>query len=380
MQDPTDSDAGIETTDEFKQFAQKNDVFTRAFWDPTVRTDKTDAFFGSYRMEAIPRRGDGFTQKDFALRNASWLISDIMTDRHANKGRREGFQAPISNDTPVANEKVEYQNPSDASAEIKKISQFFGSDLCGITHLDKRWLYSKRVDVRDMSEVELGLPDGLTSVIVLGHQMDKELVQTYPSALGGAATGREYSHEATIVMQVAAYIRNLGYQAVASMNDTGLVIPMAIQAGLGEYARNQLVITPEFGPRLRFSKIFTDMPLEADKPKRPGVAKFCDICTKCVDACPVKALPSGPPKTGGGLSSIKGVRKWTSDAEKCFSFWATLSTDCAICMRVCPFNRDFSTWSQRIWLKLALSPARRVALWMDRYREGRVKPSNWWTK
>ena len=380
MQDPTDSAAGIETTDEFRQFAQKNDVFTRAFWDPTVRTDKTDAFFGSYRMEAIPRRGDGFTQKDFALRNASWLISDIMTDRHANKGRREGFQAPISNDTPVANEKVEYQNPSDASAEIKKISQFFGSDLCGITHLDKRWLYSKRVDVRDMSEVELGLPDGLTSVIVLGHQMDKELVQTYPSALGGAATGREYSHEATIVMQVAAYIRNLGYQAVASMNDTGLVIPMAIQAGLGEYARNQLVITPEFGPRLRFSKIFTDMPLEADKPKRPGVAKFCDICTKCVDACPVKALPSGPPKTGGGLSSIKGVRKWTSDAEKCFSFWATLSTDCAICMRVCPFNRDFSTWSQRIWLKLALSPARRVALWMDRYREGRIKPSNWWTK
>jgi ferredoxin len=380
MQDPTDSAAGIETTDEFKQFAQKNDVFTRAFWDPTVRTNKTDAFFGSYRMEAIPRRGDGFTQKDFALRNASWLISDIMTDRHANKGRREGFQAPISNDTPVAEEKVEYQNPSDASAEIKKVSQFFGSDLCGITHLDKRWLYSKRVDVRDMSEVELGLPDGLTSVIVLGHQMDKELVQTYPSALGGAATGREYSHEAAIVMQIAAYIRNLGYQAVASMNDTGLVIPMAIQAGLGEYARNQLVITPEFGPRLRFSKIFTDMPLEADTPKRPGVAKFCDICTKCVDACPVKALPSGPPKTGGGLSSIKGVRKWTSDAEKCFSFWATLSTDCAICMRVCPFNRDFSTWSQRIWLKLALSPARRVALWMDRYREGRIKPSNWWTK
>ena len=80
------------------------------------------------------------------------------------------------------------------------------------------------------------------------------------------------------------------------MNDTGLVIPMAIQAGLGEYARNQLVITPEFGPRLRFSKIFTDMPLKSDKPRRPGVVKFCDICTKCVDACPVKALPSGPPK------------------------------------------------------------------------------------
>lgn len=380
MQVPSDSAAGIETTEEFKQFSQKNDVFTRAFWDPTVRTKKTDSFFESYRMEAAPRRGDGFTQKDFALRNASWLISDIMTDRHAKKGRREGFQAPISNDTPVSDEKVVYKKSEDASLEIKKVSKFFGADLCGITGLDKRWLYSKRVDVRDMSEVDLGLPDGLTHVIVLGHQMDKDLVQTYPSALGGAATGREYSHEASIVMQIAAYIRNLGYQAVASMNDTGLVIPMAVQAGLGEYARNQLVITPEFGPRLRFSKIFTDMPLEPDHPKRPGVSKFCDICTKCVDACPVKALPKGPPKTGGGLSAIKGVKKWTSDAEKCFSFWATLSTDCAICMRVCPFNRDFRYWHQRMWLKLALSPARHFALWLDKNRERRIKPSKWWAK
>jgi epoxyqueuosine reductase len=71
-------------------------------------------------MEALPRRGDGFTQKDFALRNASWLISDIMTDRHAGKGRREGFQAPISNETHQSPMKKLYT--SDASAEIKKIS------------------------------------------------------------------------------------------------------------------------------------------------------------------------------------------------------------------------------------------------------------------
>ena len=380
MQKSDDHAAGIEITSEFKRFSQKNDVFSRAFWDPAVRTEKTDAFFASYRMEAAPRRGDGFTQRDFALRNASWLISDIMTDRFAGQGRREGFQAPISNDTPVAEDKMAFDSPQAATADIKKVSHFFGADLCGVTTLDPRWLYDSRVDVRDMSEVDIGLPEGLSHMIVLGHEMDQELVRTYPSALGGAATGREYSHEAAIVMQVAAYIRNLGYQAVASMNDTGLVIPMAVQAGLGEYARNQLVITPEFGPRLRFSKIFTDIPLTVDLPKRPGVAKFCDICTKCADACPVKALPLGPPKVGGGASSIQGVKKWTSDAEKCFSFWTKLSSDCAICMRVCPFNREFSSWPHRLWLRLALSPARRVALWLDRYRVGRLKPSSWWER
>jgi epoxyqueuosine reductase len=380
MQHRNDPAAGIETTPEFERFSQKNDIFTRAFWDKTVQTQKTDSFFASYRMEAIPRRGDGFSQKDFALRNASWLISDIMADRFSSDGRREGFQAPLSNDTPIADQKVKFKSPAQASSDIKKVASFFGADLSGITTLDDRWLYSKRVDARDMSEKDIGLPEGITHVIVLGHEMDYEMVKTYPSALGGAATGREYSHEAAVVMQVAAYIRNLGYSAVASMNDTGLVIPMAVQAGLGEYARNQLVITPEYGPRLRFSKIFTDMSLEIDQPKRPGVAKFCDICTKCVDACPVKALPSGAPKVSEDISTIKGVKKWSSDAKKCFSFWASLSSDCAICMRVCPFNRDFTQTHHKLWLKLALSPLRRLALWLDRKRGGRLKPGEWWSR
>ncbi|GFE52358.1 hypothetical protein So717_41110 [Roseobacter cerasinus] len=380
LQSDRDCAAGIEVTDAFEPFVQRNDVFTRAFWDPSVRSAKTDAFFASYRMEASPRRGDGFSQRDFALRNAAWLISDIMTDRFADQGRREGFQASISADTPVAPVKLDVDNPTEMSSEIKKVARFFKADLCGITAIDPRWHYSSRVDVRDLSDAPNDLPEGLTSVIVLGHEMDAELVNTYPAATGGAATGRAYSQEAATVMQLAAYIRNLGYEAVPSMNDTALVIPYALQAGLGEYARNQMVITPEFGPRLRFSKIFTSLPLAHDRPKPLGVRAFCDICTKCAEACPVNALPFGAPEVGGAnISVLKGVKKWTSDAEKCFGFWAKLASDCAICMRVCPFNRDFRHWPHRLWLRLALSPLRHLALWLDRGRGGRTKPSAWWS-
>ena len=66
MENPDDRAAGIETTPQFRRFSQRNDVFYRAFWDDTVRSAASQAFFASYRMEAIPRRGDGFTQKDFA--------------------------------------------------------------------------------------------------------------------------------------------------------------------------------------------------------------------------------------------------------------------------------------------------------------------------
>lgn len=376
-----DAIAGIEVTDEFEPFSQRDDIFTRAFWDETVKSRHTDKFFASYRMEAAPRRGDGFSQRDFALRNAAWLVSDVITNRKAEQGLREGFQAPIQPDTPVAKDQVEVEDPKEMTREVKRIAKFFGADLCGITDLDTRWLYSARVDARDFSEAKHELPAGLTSVIVLGHEMDNALVATYPSALAGAATGREYSHEAAIVMQLAAYIRNLGYEAVPSMNDTALVIPYAVKAGLGEYARNQMVITPEFGPRLRFSKIFTNLPLTHDAPKPRGVRAFCDICTRCADACPVKALPYGPPSTERtNRSAIKGVRKWTSDAEKCFGFWAKLASDCAICMRVCPFNRDFKTWKDWLWLKLALSPLRKLALALSKNHGARVKPADWWAK
>ena len=47
-------------------------------------------------------------------------------------------------------------------------------------------------------------------------------------------------------------------------------------------------------------------------------------------------------------------------------------------MRVCPFNRDFSRWHHRLWLKLALSRFRKLAKWLDRKRGGRMKPADWW--
>ena len=227
------------------------------------------------------------------------------------------------------------------------------------------------------------MPEELSHLTVMGHAMDFDLVQTYPSALAGAATGREYSHEAGIVIQLSNYIRNLGYEAVGSMNDTALVIPYAVKAGLGEYGRNQMVITPEYGPRVRFSKIFTNLPLQIDEPKQQGIREFCDICTQCADACPPKALPYGEPiDEQPNKSTVRGVKKWSADCEKCFGYWVKLASDCAICMRVCPFNRRHDNWKDRLFFRLATSRWRKLALEWDKRsnRAERVKPSTWWDK
>ncbi|MEX0345875.1 MAG: reductive dehalogenase domain-containing protein [Rhizobiaceae bacterium] len=378
----SDAALGIEIADDFEPFDQMNDMFTRAFWDPAVKNKDTQGFFDSYRMEAAPRRGDGFSQKDFALRNAAWSVSDVISNRANDRGKREGFQAAIEYDTPVAPDRIEIADAASETAEIKRIAKLFGADLVGITELDERWHYSSRVDTRDYSRAPNDLPGNVTHVIVLGHAMDHDLVATYPSALAGASTGLEYSHEAAIVIQLATYIRNLGFEAVGSMNDTALVIPYAVKAGLGEYGRNQMVITPEFGPRVRFSKIFTSMPLVADKPEPLGIRQYCDICTKCAEPCPPKALPFGPPETGGpNVSTISGVKKWSADCEKCFGYWAKLKSDCAICMRVCPFNKTYDGFFDRLFRLVATSRWRRLALWWEERRglPARLKPRDWWS-
>jgi ferredoxin len=379
----SDAALGFEVTRGFQPFSQINDIFTRAFWDDQVKSDDTEGFFDSYRMAPAARRGQGFAQKDFALRNASWIISDLISNRGAEMGMREGFQAAIRSDTPVADEQVAIDDPAAQSDEIKRIAKLFGADLVGITEIDERWHYASRVDTSDLTPAPNDLPKGLTHVIVMGHSMDFDLVETYPSALAGASTGREYSHEAAICMQLAAYIRGLGYEAVASMNDTALVIPYAIKAGLGEYGRNQMVLTPDFGPRVRFSKIFTSLPLRADQPRPLGLNAYCTTCTICADACPPKALPKGAPEVGSdSVSTIKGVRKWSANCEKCFGYWAKLKTDCAICMRVCPFNRQYDRWQDRLWRFLALGRGRKWAQkWQARQGvRARLKPAQWWAR
>ena len=241
--------------------------------------------------------------------------------RGLDRGAREGFVDPFETFIPQAPITAEPVSTEDATARIKQVAKFLGADLVGITEYDERWTYTRSTDVstEDRMEKSNDMPEGLASVIVLGHEMDHELVKSYPSALAAAATGREYSREAAIVSSLASFIHGLGYKAVGSSNDTALTIPYAIKAGMGEYGRNQVVITEEFGPWVRFSKVFTDLPLVYDKPKRFGVHEFCSICNKCANACPPKALPMGPPEEGGpNRSSITGIKKWTSDAEKCF--------------------------------------------------------------
>jgi reductive dehalogenase len=378
----SDKVAGFEILPNFRRFSQRNDVFSRSFWDARIRSKKTELFYETYRKPLKRwRKAEGFTQKDYALRNASWHVTDIFAELKETEDRREGFLDEFSLQRPGPDEKMTIGEPAEMAAEIKHVARVFGADLIGITRLDERWLYTHKYSAQTQQDKPNDLPDGLTNAIVIAQEMDYPLIQTVPSALSGAATGLGYSKDALVLLSLAQYIRNLGYRAVASLNDTALAVPLAIQAGLGEYGRHGLLITKEFGPRVRLGKIFTDLPLAHDRPIQFGVRQFCETCRRCTEACPARAIPGGAPTANvHNQSNLSGVRKWTVDGERCFNFWASQNSDCSICIRVCPYNKDFSKWIHQLGRKLAGTPLRKVMLRLDTWLGyGRRKqPNAWW--
>ena len=107
----------------------------------------------------------------------------------------------------------------------------------------------------------------------------------------------------------------------------------AYLAGLGSIGLNNVILTPEYGPRVRFTSIFTTAPIE---PEVPNINDLCTRCMRCVLECPVNALhplkedlkyfPPPMDKLKCALRSKK-LRK-------------ELRAPCGICIKVCPVGED----------------------------------------
>lgn len=386
---PEDAACGFDVTNDFERFNQSNDIYTRGQWDARIRSEKVLNWFrGMFRTGLGARSAEGYSVRDFALRNAGWMGANLTIQRSLQLGRTDGFLdyiRPYSEPNP---ERVPIESPEAMSEEIKRVARLFGADDVGITQYDPRWHYTASFSAKTLEEKPYAIPDGLPNVIVIVTTMHYEAVQSYPSATAGIAVGHGYSRDCELVQAIATYILNLGYRAIATVNDTSLAIPYAIQAGLGEYGRNGLLITKDFGPRVRIGRIHTDIPLAYDLPIRFGVREFCDTtCRRCAKECPPKAISFGEPTVEvPSRSMIKGVRKWQVDPEKCFKFWVNQATECGVCMRVCPYNKDTSKWAPRtwyrLWRRLAASPLKGLALWLDvKLGYGkRIKPSEYWSR
>lgn len=317
-----------------QRFHQLNDIFHRTAWDPVFIN-----LMKRFRDRAGRPDRPGHSQIDYALTDAAWYLEDQIAMGNAGSNQ-DGLYSWGELDLAKREiPKVEL-SPKEATRVIKKTARFFGASLVGIAELNPLWLYSHGVNDRTGEISEIHIPEDYRYAVVMAVEMDHAYVQTSPANGSSAATGLGYSKMPLIAGLLAQFVRGLGYGAIPCGNDTALSIPLAIEAGLGELGRHGILITEKFGPRVRLCKLFTDLPLEPDEPHFFGVERFCQVCKKCADMCPSKAITSGDQTSEAlTISNNSGVKKWMINPEQCYRFWAANRTDCSNCIRVCPFNQ-----------------------------------------
>lgn len=323
-------------TGELKRFDEKNTGYSRA-----DRNEITGPRHGLEQglLKNLGKREPGFLHEDYALTCAGRATDTLIRKKVYS---REDFDRRWNIPKEA---KLTGIDPVLMSQKIKKVGKWFGASLVGVAQLNPLWLYShwgdhnaKLAETHEVGEPVV-LPEGFKYAVVLTIEMDYYDMQRSPAVCPTIDLG--YSKMAFTAFHVAEFIRNLGYGAIPSGNDMGLTIPMAVDAGLGEMGRNGLLITEKFGPRVRLSKVFTDLPLATDAPIDLGVQHFCEICGKCAQQCPGNALLKGE-RTDQAIdqSTNPGMLKWPVHAEKCLKWWyKSGTTGCSNCIRVCPFNK-----------------------------------------
>jgi epoxyqueuosine reductase len=318
-------------------FDQKNDMFKRVRWEPEMRP-LAQAYYGM----VTPSDKPGYRIEDIALRNGAWWLEMGFARGviESNNGLYDWTDrlyqmATLPMDPPFEAESAQYNTDM-----VKKVAKGWGADMVGICKLDRRWVYAKGYQLVERTEYAIDIPEDIEYAIVMAVAMDYEHYTYSPTYPAAAATGVGYSKMAFVAGLLGQFLNQLGYKSIPTGNDTALSVPFAIQAGLGELGRNGVLITPKFGPRVRLCKVFTNMPLVCDEPIEFGVTEFCQVCKKCADNCPARAIPDGDQtEEAVNVSNAGGTRKWYVDGEKCFGFWARNNCDCGNCIRTCPFNK-----------------------------------------
>jgi ferredoxin len=257
---------------------------------------------------------------------------------------------------------------SEIQSAIARLARYYGAVDVGFARLQPHHFYSH--GGRRAEGWGDPIAAGHGSAVVLVVAMDWKMIAQAPSLPAILESSRQYVEAAKIAMVVAEYIRGLGYPARAHTdgNYQVLCVPLAIDAGLGELGRLGLLIHPVYGPCVRLAAVTTELELPPGERKTFHAASFCRICMKCADNCPTRSIPAGKEP------SSRNVRHWSITQESCFAFWKQMGSDCAVCIRACPYTKPDSLLHRLVRFYVSRNPLnQRLALFLDDLFYGRKK-------
>jgi epoxyqueuosine reductase QueG len=150
----------------------------------------------------------------------------------------------------------------------------------------------------------------------------------------------------TVTARLVKWINQRGFSAfgvpasqiVDNTNLLGSISHKAVarMAGIGWQGKSLLIVSPQYGPRIRLSTLLTDMPLSADTPLK----NRCGTCAECTKACPASAIKNVG--TNDRYESREDALCLGRCVEQTLRFKACPDIGaqvCGVCVKVCPFGK-----------------------------------------
>ena len=264
------------------------------------------------------------TQNIEKAADRQWVWSVYSEETLKHRKRHDELNEPLVDAAAVSGDLEPTGTPTgeDITDAIRLKARELGFGEVGFTKFDRRYTYTGK---KRWVKYE--------HAICLALEQDYVQTQSLPSMDAEFAHFGTYEIEGALLLDLADYIRSLGYHAqIHSPNDNSApYIPMFVADGLGQLGANGQLLSPHFGSRARLAIITTDGPVTHDEPVDYGLHQFCQVCQVCVNRCPGRALLAEK-------VWWRGVEKNKLIYERCRPVMARYD-GCAVCMKVCPIQR-----------------------------------------
>jgi len=236
----------------------------------------------------------------------------------------------------------------DFTSQVIAFAKKKGADLVGIASADYLESYSelkhkpsffvpmaKSVVTIGLKVNDALLEFGLSNNVRSRSDLFSSRHEIYTQTLEGYLKYYNYNLLDNIAIETSKYLEKNGFMSfpiqarVTDWTEVKGVFPhklAAIAAGLGIQGKCSLIITPEFGPRVRLVSLITEAPLKISAPRKDTTRSICGDCRKCIDICPIDALDYDE-------------NKETTSIDKMACWKLTLPSRCGLCMAVCPYGR-----------------------------------------
>lgn len=240
-----------------------------------------------------------------------------------------------------------------------------------------RYLTDRRADMRN--DPEQLLP-GVRSIVCVGmvyngpEPLSTEFSDLERAWISRYAWGEDYHR--VLRARLEALARRLAEVEEFSWRicvDTAPLLErsLASQAGLGWIGRNTCLINQKLGSWFFLGELLTTLDLMPDSPPPDR----CGTCTRCIEACPTKAIVPSPDG------------RFELDARLCISYFtielrgsipeehrAAVGANvfgCDICQDVCPWNRRAAVSGEGVFRPLDFAPPleRLAALGEQEFRQ-----------